>query len=124
MPDLLRPHVLLCHVPLATPPPAFGRLRAASAGACGGLAHALIPLPENAAQSAAGGQQLSCAQKLVMALSVDSGDAVATSALELTLGCIGSPTGACPCPCDYASDLGCQCRWGARAAARCGLARA
>ncbi|GBF95275.1 hypothetical protein Rsub_08306 [Raphidocelis subcapitata] len=60
--------------------------------------------------SAAGGQQLSCAQKLVMALSVDSGDAVATSSLELTLGCIGSPTGACPCPCDYASDLGCQCR--------------
>jgi hypothetical protein len=64
--------------------------------------------PPSSKQGAA--PQLSCAQKLVMALSVDSGDAAATSSIELTLSCVGSPSGACPCPCDYSTDLGCTCR--------------
>ena len=61
-------------------------------------------------QKQGAGQQLDCRQKLVMALSVDGGDAVATASVELSLPCVGSPTGACPCPCDYATDLSCQCR--------------
>jgi hypothetical protein len=58
--------------------------------------------------------QLSCAQKLVVTLSVDSGDTAATSSLELPIACVGAggagAGGSCPCRCDFAADAACQCR--------------
>ena len=55
---------------------------------------------------------LACSQKLVLAVAVDASDAASASSsrVELTVPCVGSPTGACPCPCDYARDAGCGCR--------------
>ena len=55
---------------------------------------------------------LSCSQKLVLTVAVDASDtsSAASSRVELSVPCVGSPTGACPCPCDYARDAGCACR--------------
>lgn len=55
---------------------------------------------------------LACSQKLVLTVSVDASDAASSSSsrVELSVSCVGSPTGACPCPCDYARDEGCGCR--------------
>jgi len=53
---------------------------------------------------------LNCTTKLVVALAVDAGSALAgTTRLEAVLACAGSPTGACPCPCSRATLPGCAC---------------
>jgi hypothetical protein len=109
--------------------------------------------------------QLECSRKLVVTLTLDGGNALATEELNFAVGCVGrraraadpppparsrpaailsptpllspqpapcrsltsrpsacspplsslfrpprSPTGRCPCPCDYATDAGCGCR--------------
>ncbi|KAF6259714.1 dihydrouridine synthase-domain-containing protein [Scenedesmus sp. NREL 46B-D3] len=53
---------------------------------------------------------ISCKQKLVVVVSVDSGDSISSQDLQFTLNCVGSSTGQCPCPCNYASDASCGCR--------------
>eukprot|EP00879_Flechtneria_rotunda_P028806 GHRR01031032.1.p1 GENE.GHRR01031032.1~~GHRR01031032.1.p1 ORF type:complete len:186 (+),score=24.42 GHRR01031032.1:102-659(+) len=53
---------------------------------------------------------LSCKQKLVITVTVDSGDTTSSQDIALTVSCVGSPTGSCPCPCNYAVDASCTCR--------------
>eukprot|EP00882_Tetradesmus_deserticola_P031406 GHRQ01035511.1.p1 GENE.GHRQ01035511.1~~GHRQ01035511.1.p1 ORF type:complete len:197 (+),score=37.95 GHRQ01035511.1:158-748(+) len=53
---------------------------------------------------------ISCKQKVVVVVSVDSGDSISSQDVQFTLNCVGSSTGQCPCPCNYASDASCGCR--------------
>ncbi|KAK9805195.1 hypothetical protein WJX72_005302 [[Myrmecia] bisecta] len=53
---------------------------------------------------------VTCSQKLVVTLAVESGTSLATEQLQFSVPCINSPDGACPCKCNYATDASCQCR--------------
>eukprot|EP00775_Hariotina_reticulata_P002496 gene2496-2799_t len=61
-------------------------------------------------QSSANDTVIYCRQKLVVTVTVDSGDTISNQDVVFNLNCIGSPNGDCPCPCNYAADASCQCR--------------
>ncbi|KAL6753619.1 hypothetical protein V8C86DRAFT_3019426 [Haematococcus lacustris] len=55
-------------------------------------------------------QDITCQKKLVLTVSLGSGQTLQTEQLDFTLACVGSPSGSCPCPCNYAVDDSCTCR--------------
>ncbi|KXZ55774.1 hypothetical protein GPECTOR_2g1324 [Gonium pectorale] len=55
-------------------------------------------------------EELNCANKLVVTLTVGNGQSLRTEDLEFSLSCINSPDGQCPCSCSPQLDPGCACR--------------
>ena len=53
-------------------------------------------------------KELKCDEKVSMLVELRPDDARWQGEMELT--CVGTPNGACPCPCNYLSDPGCSCR--------------
>ncbi|EFJ46134.1 hypothetical protein VOLCADRAFT_105708 [Volvox carteri f. nagariensis] len=51
-----------------------------------------------------------CSDKLVITVTVANGQTLKTEELDLTVLCVNSPTGECPCPCNAAVDEDCSCR--------------
>jgi hypothetical protein len=47
---------------------------------------------------------------LTALVSVDNGETVSTSHLRVSIACVGSPSGTCPCECTYGVDPDCTCR--------------
>jgi len=53
---------------------------------------------------------LDCAQKMLVTLTLENNRLYETESLQFMVACVNSPTGQCPCPCDYNNDPGCLCR--------------
>lgn len=51
-----------------------------------------------------------CSKKIILTLTVVDQTEVATSMLSFNVSCINSPTGQCPCPCNYVQEAACGCR--------------
>ena len=54
--------------------------------------------------------EFECAKKLVVALTVENDKLYETDFLDISIDCVDSPTGECPCPCDHQFDQDCSCR--------------
>ncbi|GAB4818016.1 hypothetical protein N2152v2_005062 [Parachlorella kessleri] len=53
---------------------------------------------------------VSCSKKLIVTLELSNNKKYATEQLDFDVSCVDSPTGECPCPCNYSSDPKCTCR--------------
>ena len=51
-----------------------------------------------------------CTEQLVVTMTVENGKWYETDHLDITVDCVDSPTGQCPCPCDRFSDANCSCK--------------
>lgn len=47
---------------------------------------------------------------MVVTVTIDNSQLYSTESLHFSLSCVNSPTGQCPCPCNYQLDSGCACR--------------
>ena len=54
--------------------------------------------------------EFECTKKLVVATTVENDKFYETEFLDFQIDCVDSPTGECPCPCNYQIDQDCSCR--------------